>query len=86
MQINLKGNVVILDEAHNIEDKCRDVAGVNVKDYELMIAAKECKDLSEDPQQYFTDREMYKTISSYLNDFIKFLKNISVKQNMNVRI
>ena len=35
MDINVKGEIVILDEAHNIEDSARDAASVCVTSVEL---------------------------------------------------
>ncbi|KAG5319462.1 FANCJ protein, partial [Pseudoatta argentina] len=77
MQINLRGNIVILDEAHNIENICREAATVDIRDDKLLIAVKECK--------HFLDMEYksitYATIHQYLTDLIKFLNDIEVKDN-----
>ncbi|KYN29088.1 Regulator of telomere elongation helicase 1 [Trachymyrmex cornetzi] len=77
MQINLRGNIVILDEAHNIENICREAATVDIRDDKLMIAVKECK--------HFVDMEYktitYATIHEYLTDLIKFLNDVEVKDN-----
>ncbi|XP_032691558.1 Fanconi anemia group J protein homolog [Odontomachus brunneus] len=78
MQINLKGHIVILDEAHNIEDICREVASVDIKDIKLMIASKECKELSILPD---ADKNTYITIYTYLCDVGNFLKNLDVNLN-----
>lgn len=82
MQINLKDNIVILDEAHNIEDKCREVAGVSLRDSDLAVAAKECLDLS---YQRRVHHDIYKDIHTYLLDIVKFLKGVIVEENTNVR-
>ncbi|XP_072750132.1 Fanconi anemia group J protein homolog isoform X2 [Anoplolepis gracilipes] len=74
MQINLKGDIVILDEAHNIEDTCREAASVNLRNDELRIAANDCKE---------RDRNFYNIIEKYLTDIAKFLENIDVKENGN---
>ncbi|XP_011336322.1 Fanconi anemia group J protein homolog isoform X2 [Ooceraea biroi] len=81
MKINLKDNVVILDEAHNVEDICRDVASVNLRDDELNNAAKECQNLSFDR---VPARDAYTTIHNYLADVEKFLNNIDVKDDGNL--
>ncbi|KAL6267626.1 hypothetical protein P5V15_000701, partial [Pogonomyrmex californicus] len=77
MQINLRGNIVILDEAHNVEDICREAASVSLKDYELTNAAKECLHLLHKGR----DHHVYDTIHRYLMDFVKFLKSIDVKED-----
>ncbi|KAJ7308856.1 hypothetical protein JRQ81_008129, partial [Phrynocephalus forsythii] len=41
MEINLKGQVVILDEAHNIEDCARDSASYNVTEAQLRLSQDE---------------------------------------------
>ncbi|XP_011637697.1 Fanconi anemia group J protein-like isoform X2 [Pogonomyrmex barbatus] len=79
MQINLRGNIVILDEAHNVEDICREAASVSLKDYELTNAAKECLHLLHKGR----DHHVYDTIHRYLMDFVKFLKNVDVKEDVN---
>ncbi|KYQ49788.1 Fanconi anemia group J protein like protein [Trachymyrmex zeteki] len=77
MQINLRGNIVILDEAHNIENICREAATVNLRDDKLTVAVKECK--------HFLDMEYksitYAIIHEYLTDLIKFMNDVEVKDN-----
>lgn len=41
MEINLKGQVVILDEAHNIEDCARESASYSVTEAQLRLAREE---------------------------------------------
>lgn len=100
MQINLKGDIVILDEAHNIEDICRDAASVNLIDDKLAIAAYDCKNIwckcrDRDQDIYYEnvsckcrnrDRDIYITIQTYLTDIVKFLGTLDVKQNVSVYI
>ena len=43
MEISLKGNIVILDEAHNIEDSARDAAGWNVTQVQNIATKFICK-------------------------------------------
>jgi len=81
MQINLKGHIVILDEAHNIEDTCRQAASVNLKDDDLTNAANECELLSRKRPDYY---KTYLTIYTYLNDLVKFLQNVTLKNNVSV--
>ncbi|XP_014471905.1 PREDICTED: Fanconi anemia group J protein-like isoform X2 [Dinoponera quadriceps] len=80
MQINLKGNVIILDEAHNIEDICREVASVDIKDTKLVAASEECEILSHNRK---VNENMYTTIYTYLRKFVQFLTNVDVKDNAN---
>lgn len=80
MQINLKGNIVILDEAHNIEDMCREAASVTFRDDEIAIAAKECQNLLR------RDHAIYTVLHEYLTDIIKFLKNVDVEEDVSMCI
>ncbi|TGZ47264.1 Fanconi anemia group J protein homolog isoform X2 [Temnothorax longispinosus] len=79
MQINLKGDIVILDEAHNIEDMCRDAASVNLRDDEITNAVKDCKHLLSKGHE--REHAIYDTIQNYLMDIVKFLQNIEVRDN-----
>lgn len=82
MQINLKDSVIILDEAHNIEDTCREVASVDLRDDNLSIAAKECEKLALLGQKH----HVHTTIQNYFTDFIKFLNIIDVKDNVSTLV
>lgn len=85
MQINLKGDIVILDEAHNIEDTCREAASVNFRSDELRIAANDCKSCKY-RKYHNRDHDIYTIIETYLTDIAKFLETIDVKQNVSVHI
>ncbi|XP_011863611.1 PREDICTED: Fanconi anemia group J protein homolog isoform X2 [Vollenhovia emeryi] len=78
MQISLRDNIVILDEAHNVEDMCREAASVNLRDDEMTHAAKECQHLHLLYEN--RDPHTYDTIQRYLTDIAKFLKNIAVEE------
>jgi len=80
MQINLKGNIVILDEAHNVEDICREAASVNLKDIDIENAAKECQNFLKKGRNHL----IYSTIHEYLTDIAKFLKDIEVNENVSI--
>lgn len=82
MRIDLRDNIVILDEAHNIEDTCRDVAGVNFRDDDLAIALKDCTQLLEQHPRYL---DAYIAIRLYLLDVVKFLKGVAIEEKTNVR-
>lgn len=81
MQINLKGHIVILDEAHNIEDICRDAASVHLKNNDLRNAAEDCEYLAKKRPNY---RQDYRIIHKYLMDIITFIENIILKDNVSV--
>lgn len=73
---------MILDEAHNIEDVCREAASVKLRDDEFTIAIKECEHLLQKGR----DRATYSTIQEYLTDIVKFLKNVEVKESVSISI
>ncbi|KAI9316736.1 helicase C-terminal domain-containing protein [Dichotomocladium elegans] len=50
MDINLENNIVILDEAHNIEDAARAAASFEVTDVEFQILIKELNGVLKHPQ------------------------------------
>lgn len=45
MLIELKGQVVVLDEAHNMEDSAREAASLSVSSHDLQGAVDEMRDL-----------------------------------------
>lgn len=47
MQIYLKGNIVILDEAHNIEDSAREAASQSLTQDSIVKAIKDIELLSQ---------------------------------------
>lgn len=81
MQINVKDHIVIFDEAHNIEDVCRENASVSIKSDKLANAAKECGDLFYMP---YANKHVFNIIRTYLDDVVRFLDNIDVKRDSNV--
>lgn len=75
MQLDLKEQVIILDEAHNIEDICRDVASVDFREDHLQALAIECESLTK---QRASDAFTYTTIKLYILKLHKFLKTITL--------
>ncbi|XP_012141120.2 Fanconi anemia group J protein homolog [Megachile rotundata] len=75
MQIDLKDEVVILDEAHNIEDICREVASVAFREDQLVVVATECEALTKQREDDFAT---YNTIKVYVLKLVKFMKTISL--------
>ena len=47
MQINLKNQIVVLDEAHNIEDVSREAASVTISLLQLEETKQDLQDMSE---------------------------------------
>lgn len=47
MNINLTGAIVIVDEAHNIEDSCRDAASFTVLQDHITNSIQQCEEVLE---------------------------------------
>ncbi|OAD57952.1 Fanconi anemia group J protein [Eufriesea mexicana] len=77
MQLDLKDQVIILDEAHNIEDICRDVASVSFREDHLSGAANECESITK---QRLEDFATYSTLKSYIFKLVEFLKSIPLNK------
>ncbi|XP_015429522.1 PREDICTED: Fanconi anemia group J protein homolog [Dufourea novaeangliae] len=75
MQLNLNDQVIILDEAHNIEDTCREVASVNFREDDLEAAAHDCGSLSK---QRNDDPNTYNTLKEHILRLTKFIKSITL--------
>jgi Rad3-related DNA helicase len=43
MKLQLRGAVILLDEAHNIEDCCRDAGSYSVLYNDIFLSMKDCK-------------------------------------------
>ncbi|XP_012289196.1 Fanconi anemia group J protein homolog isoform X2 [Orussus abietinus] len=72
LQINLEGEIVILDEAHNIEDICRDVGSVNFRLDHVLDGKRECEMLlkMESPHH---DPKVYEIIRDFLDSLSRFI-------------
>lgn len=44
--IEVAGHIIILDEAHNIEDACRESASFKITDYQLIKTSEDLDQLS----------------------------------------
>ncbi|KAJ2359188.1 hypothetical protein GGF43_000209 [Coemansia sp. RSA 2618] len=67
--IELGGNIVILDEAHNIEGAARDAGSFEVHDYQLAQLANECtRVISADilPEEHRVLRDLGDTLATWL--------------------
>lgn len=71
MQIQLEGHIVILDEAHNIEEMSREVGSLSFREDKITEVVEEVSVLSH---QRKLDQNTYNTIKWYLNNFVEFLK------------
>lgn len=61
MKMRLKGHVIIVDEAHNIEDQCRDAASLQLDQTVLNLAKIDCEKMSK----LGTNSSSYAALVSY---------------------
>lgn len=61
MNLKLRGHVVIVDEAHNIEDQCREAASLRLEQSMVNLAKMDCEKLSKFGQ----DSTSYSAMVSY---------------------
>lgn len=73
MSINLKDQIVIVDEAHNIEDACRESTTFFISKFQLEAGVKELKEISN----WFAD-EKINASAVYFQHVVKYYK---LKQN-----
>jgi len=45
--MKLQGHVIIVDEAHNIEDKCREASSLQIDQINLNLAKMDCEKVSK---------------------------------------
>ncbi|XP_043677998.1 Fanconi anemia group J protein homolog isoform X2 [Vespula pensylvanica] len=76
MQINLKNEIIVLDEAHNIEDICRNVAGADFREDELRSILADCGTLKS--MEFIEERDAYSIINSYIEGLIDFINSITL--------
>ncbi|XP_075218630.1 Fanconi anemia group J protein homolog isoform X3 [Lycorma delicatula] len=72
MEISLKGHIIVLDEAHNIDQVCRDSVSFSLNENLLISTITECEEL-EKASEMSTDYNM----SEYLNKILKWTKKKS---------
>ncbi|KAK2711312.1 Fanconi anemia group J protein homolog [Artemia franciscana] len=70
MQIQINGDIVIFDEAHNLEDACREAVSGTLLKESFEHAIKECKNLSG---YYKKDAHIFTSASELCNVVITFL-------------
>ncbi|KAL2714669.1 Fanconi anemia group J protein isoform X3 [Vespula squamosa] len=78
MQINLKNDIIVLDEAHNIEDICRDVAGADFREDELRSILTDCGTLKS--MELIEECDAYSIINSYIEGLIDFINSVTLNQ------
>lgn len=71
MQIQLSGQVVILDEAHNIEEMSRDVGSLFFREDNIKAAIEEAESLRAIRN---FDYDNYNSIAAYLKTLLQFIK------------
>nr|GEZ05849.1 fanconi anemia group J protein homolog [Tanacetum cinerariifolium] len=67
MELSVKGNIIILDEAHNIEDIARDAGSIDVEEDVLFQLQKELDDLCQKPDQLGIYRPLYEMIEGIVS-------------------
>lgn len=77
----MKDQVIILDEAHNIEDISRDVSSVSFREDHLQATAHECETLAKQRAEDFTT---YDTLKTFLLNVMAFLKDMSLDKVVSI--
>ncbi|XP_025422796.1 Fanconi anemia group J protein homolog isoform X2 [Sipha flava] len=75
MNLQLKGHVIIVDEAHNIEDQCRSAASLRLEQTNLNLAKMDCEKLSK----IGNNSTSYSAIAQYLSDMSKWIDQKSTE-------
>ncbi|XP_015183805.1 PREDICTED: Fanconi anemia group J protein homolog [Polistes dominula] len=83
MQINLRDQVVIFDEGHNIEDICRRVAGAQFSTVELQVIIDNCKVLLSQPFIEPVELDAYNTIQQYVTMLKEFMNQTPLSYTKN---
>ncbi|XP_043509192.1 Fanconi anemia group J protein-like [Frieseomelitta varia] len=86
MQLDLKDQVIILDEAHNIEDICREVASVSFREDHLQVVLKECESLGK-ARVSDVNPGAYHVLSMFVSRVLQLLGSVDLnKSNYNNEI
>ncbi|KAG8310996.1 Fanconi anemia group J protein [Homalodisca vitripennis] len=70
MNVNLTKSIVIMDEAHNIEDICREAGSLLLKQSDLEEAMSECRDnikKDRNPEEYKIIEDFLQSLYSWLD-------------------
>ena len=79
MQLDLKGQVIILDEAHNIEDICREVASVSFREDHLQAVINEFETLVKERND---ESNTYKFLCLFVFKVLKCLCSVGLDKNV----
>lgn len=74
-RLDLQGQIVILDEAHNIEDVCREAASFTLNQDDIIEAKQDCDKIAS----YGVQVEIHKEMVS-----LKFRKMCKMKERYNL--
>uniref|UniRef100_A0A2H8TS50 DNA 5'-3' helicase n=1 Tax=Melanaphis sacchari TaxID=742174 RepID=A0A2H8TS50_9HEMI len=69
MNLKLKGHVIIVDEAHNIEDQCREAASLQLDQTLMNLAKADCEKIYKSCGNSVT----YGRLARYLSDLSKWI-------------
>ncbi|XP_063988167.1 Fanconi anemia group J protein homolog [Diachasmimorpha longicaudata] len=73
MQINVKDNIVILDEAHNIEDICRDSGSSSYTAAEMQAVMEDCQECHKHFTKFMGDEPPFVEVCYYVCSQLKAL-------------
>lgn len=79
MKINLSGDVVIVDEAHNIESICRDVGSADFREDHLGEAIEDCKLVHNLLVQA---NSSYEVLEQYLRSMLHMIQEQQLPQSV----
>ncbi|XP_058805941.1 Fanconi anemia group J protein homolog [Phymastichus coffea] len=84
MQLTLKNDIVIIDEAHNIESICRDVSSADFREDNIGEAIEDCKYNFNQTN----DSATYECIKQYLEDMAKLICDqiLPTPENVNAEV
>ncbi|KRZ94720.1 Fanconi anemia group J -like protein [Trichinella sp. T8] len=82
LQISLKGQIIIFDEAHNMEDICREASSFEIKKMELDMAINILTLLAK--KSDFVN-EVAKPFVSYAKNIVDWIERESIIKNMTVQ-
>ena len=80
MQLDLKGQVIILDEAHNIEDICREVASVSFREDHLQVVVNECESLAKGRSD--ENPRAYNILCMFISRVLQFLGSVNLSKSV----
>lgn len=79
MLIKLKDQVVIIDEAHNIENICRDVGSTTFREDHLAEIIDDCRLVFVG-----TNNSVYQELQYYLEKFLNMIQNQALPETVSI--